>query len=180
VPEVRVVTDSGEALGIMSTRDAQKKADSMGYDLVEISPNAKPPVCKITDYGKHKYNLDKKQKMAKKNQTVIKLKEIKYHANVEEHDYQTKLRHCKEFLEAGNRLKCSLFFRGRENSHRDLGVKLFNRIISDLEALCHVDSPPKIAGRSLAMMLSPLNTQQRIAKEKEIRLREAAASEKED
>ena len=155
VPEVRVIGANEEQLGIIKTKEAMRISREAGLDLVEISPTAKPPVCRITDFGKFKYERDKKEKMAKKKQVVVKLKEIKYHANVEEHDYQTKLRHAKEFLEHGNRVKCSLFFRGRENTHHDIGIALFNRIIVDLEDLAQVDQKPKLAGRSLIMMLSP-------------------------
>ena len=155
VPEVRVIGAKGEQLGVMPTREAQTLARDSGLDLVEISPTAKPPVCRVTDYGKFKYEEEKKKRDSKKKQAVIKLKEIKYHANVEEHDYQTKLRHATDFLEKGNRLKCSLFFRGRENSHHEIGFALFNRIIKDLEHIAQVDQTPRLAGRSLIMMMSP-------------------------
>ena len=156
VPEVRVIGPDNNQLGVMRTKEAMRMARESGLDLVEISPTAKPPVCRITDYGKFKYERDKKQKQAKKKQVVVKLKEIKYHANVEEHDYQTKLRHARDFLEHGNRVKCSLFFRGRENTHHEIGFQLFERIIGDLEDQAQVDQAPKLAGRSLIMMLSPV------------------------
>ena len=144
----------------MPTRKAQDIAKSQGLDLVEISPNAKPPVCKIVEYGRYKYEHDKKKKAAKKNQIQVKVKEVKYHANTDEHDYQTKLRHAHDFLEAGNRVKCSLWFRGRENSHHEIGYELFQRIIKDLEDVATVDQKPRLAGRSLGMLLSPAKQQQ--------------------
>lgn len=130
-------------------------AQQNGLDLVEISPQAKPPVCRIMDYGKFKYERDKKKKEAKKNQASAKLKEIKFHANVDEHDYDTKLRHAKEFLDAGHKVKVSLFFRGRENAHQELGYELMNRVKGDIKDIGQVEQEPRLMGRNLNMMLSP-------------------------
>lgn len=126
-----------------------------GLDLVEVSPTAKPPVCRIMDYGKYKYEQEKKQRQAKKHQAATKMKEIKFHANVAEHDYQTKLRHAREFLEAGHRVKFSLYFRGRENAHRDLGFELMNRVIEDLKETGTVEQTPRMMGRTLFMLMCP-------------------------
>ena len=123
-------------------------------DLVEISPNAKPPVCRIMDYGKYKYDQDKKKKQAKKNQAATKVKEIKFHANVDEHDYQTKIRHAREFLEQGFRVKFSLFFRGRENAHHENGFEVMNRAKVDCEDLGNIEQEPKLSGRSLLMFMT--------------------------
>jgi translation initiation factor IF-3 len=139
----------------METRDAQALARKYGLDLVEVSPTARPPVCRITDYGKYKYELDKKKKIAKKNQVVVKLKEVKFRANTEEHDYNTKLRKARNFIESGNRVKCSLFFRGRENTHHELGFEQFRRIAKDLADIAMVESPARLNGKNLNMMLSP-------------------------
>lgn len=153
--EVRLINHDGSNLGVVDTRDAMDKAKQVGLDLVEISPNAKPPVCRIMDYGKHKYEIDKRKKDAKKKQSVVKVKEVKYHANVEEHDYMTKLRHMRDFLEEGNRVKCTLWFRGRENTHTEIGFELYERIKVDVEDIAHAEQEPKLAGKNLSMLLSP-------------------------
>jgi len=153
--EVRLIGPDGAQIGVLDTRDAMRKAQEFGLDLVEISPNATPPVCRVMDYGKHKFELDKKKKDAKKKQSVVKVKEVKFHANVEQHDYDTKMRHMRDFLEDNNRIKCTLWFRGRENTHTEIGVQLFERIIEDLKDLCFAEQPPKLAGKNLSMLLSP-------------------------
>jgi len=153
--EVRLIGADGQNLGVVDTRDAVSKAQEAGYDLVEISPNADPPVCRVMDYGKHKYELDKRKKDAKKKQSVVKVKEVKFHANVEEHDYATKIRHAREFLEEGNRVKCTLWFRGRENTHTEIGFELYERIKEDIEDIAHAEQEPKLAGKNLSMLLSP-------------------------
>lgn len=135
-----------------------KQAIREGRDLVEISGSAKPPVCKIVDYGKYKYEQRKQKKNAKKKATVVKVKEVKYHANTDEHDYQTKLRHAKKFLDAGNRVKCSLYFRGRENTHHEIGFALFERVMEDLKEYGHAEQKPKLNGKNLSMLVSPLKT----------------------
>ena len=155
--ELRLIDENGEQVGVVSADEARKRAKAVGLDLVEISPSAKPPVCKIMDFGKFKYDVDKKKKEAKKKQAAVKVKEIKYHANVDEHDYQTKLRRAKEFLGEGNRIKCSLFFRGRENAHTEVGVDLFKRIVVDLEPVGKVEQMPRLNGKNLSMLINPLN-----------------------
>jgi len=140
----------------VTSDEARRKAREVGLDLVEISPKAQPPVCKIMDFGKYKYDVDKKKKEAKKKQAAVKVKEIKYHANVDEHDYQTKLRRAKEFLADHNRVKCSLFFRGRENAHTEVGVELFKRIIEDLKEDGKVEQLPRLNGKNLSMLINPL------------------------
>lgn len=139
----------------MPTREALTRAGNLGLDLVEISPNAKPPVCRIMDYGKFKYEKHKKERVAKKNQSHTKLKEIKFHANVAEHDYETKLRHAREFLEQGHRLKFSLYFRGRENAHHELGFEVMNRAAEDLKDHGQIEQPARLQGRSLIMLVYP-------------------------
>lgn len=153
--EVRLISPEGTNVGVVDTRDAMKKAQEFGLDLVEISPNAAPPVCRIMDYGKHKYEIDKRKKDAKKKQSVVRVKEVKFHANVEEHDYETKMRHMREFLDEGNRVKCTLWFRGRENTHTEIGFELYERIKRDLEGLAHAEQEPKLAGKNLSMLMSP-------------------------
>ncbi len=132
-----------------------KQAQLAGLDLVEIAPTAKPPVCRIMDYGKYKYDMDKKQKQQKKHQAATKVKELKFHANVDIHDYETKVRHAREFLEEGHRVKCSLYFRGREGAHRELGFDVMNRVIKDCEDLGFPEQPPRMLGRSIIMLMTP-------------------------
>lgn len=140
-------------LGVIPTSEALKLAFAAGLDLVEISPAANPPVCRIMNFGKFKYEESRKEKMARKQQSGAMVKEIKFHANVEEHDYQTKLRHIHEFLEKGHRVKASLMFRGRENEHRDLGFELFKRLIKDCELFGVPELMPKLFGNSLILLL---------------------------
>ncbi len=155
VPEVRCIDAQGEQIGVIATREALQKAERLGMDLVEVSPTAKPPVCRIMDYGKFKYDQEKKQKHQKKNAAATKVKELKFHANVEEHDYATKVRHARDFLESGNRVKCSLFFRGREGAHQELGFEVMNRVLEDLKDIGNAEQPPRLMGRSIIMLLTP-------------------------
>jgi len=155
VPQVRCIGMNGEMLGVIPTSEALKRAFAAGVDLVEISPSANPPVCRIMNFGKFKYEESRKEKMARKQQAGGQLKEVKFHANTEEHDYQTKLRHIHEFLAKGHRVKSSLMFRGRENEHRDLGFELFKRLIKDCEAAGVAEFPPKLMGNNLMLLLRP-------------------------
>lgn len=128
-------------------------AFAQGLDLVEISPSANPPVCRIMNFGKYKYEESRKEKLSRKQQTSVTLKEMKFHANVEEHDYQTKLKHIHEFLQKGHRVKASLMFRGRENEHRDLGFELFKRLVKDCEPYGTAESSPRLLGNNLFLLL---------------------------
>ncbi len=136
-----------------------RRAKSYGLDLIEISPNALPPVCRIADFGKYKYELTKHEK--EKKQHHMKIKEIKFRVKIGAHDYETKLRHAEEFLEKGNKVKINLQFRGREIAHQDLGLTMMEKIKSDLQGMSLVDLPPKLLGRSINMTLSPLPAQKR-------------------
>jgi translation initiation factor IF-3 len=158
VPEIRCIDEDGEQMGIIRTRDALVRAHETGLDLVEINATAKPPVCRIMDHGKFKYEQDKKKKEQKKKQTVVKLKEVKFHVNVGDHDYETKLRHAFEFLEEGNRVKFSLMFRGRENAHRELGFELMKRIVADISEVATVEQSARLQGRNIFMMVIPKKT----------------------
>ena len=153
VPTVRCVAADGSMLGVVPTREAMKLAQQQGLDLVEVSPNADPPVCRIMDFGKYRYEESIKQKQARKHQHRRAVKEIKYHANVAEHDYQTKLNHARDFLEKGHKVKFSLRFRGRENAHRELGFEMINRVIKDCEDLSTVEMAPRMVGRSVVSLL---------------------------
>ncbi len=141
-------------LGVVETTKAIQQAADIGLDLVEISPNAEPPVCKILDYGKYKYEQQKKASEARKKQRIIELKEVKIRSTTEEHDYQVKLRNAQRFLEAGNKVKFSMRFRGREMAHQDVGLKMMLRLKNDLTELGTPDIEPKMEGRQMIMILS--------------------------
>ncbi|MGJ3352204.1 translation initiation factor IF-3 [Providencia sp. Je.9.19] len=154
--EIRVTGLEGEPLGIMSVREGLTKAEEAGVDLVEISPNAEPPVCRIMDYGKFLYEKSKSQKEQKKKQKVVQVKEIKFRPGTDEGDYQVKLRSLIRFLEEGDKAKVTLRFRGREMAHQQIGLEVLNRIKADLEELAVVESyPSRIEGRQMVMVLSP-------------------------
>ena len=153
--EVRVIVASNnEQLGVLRLDEAIRRARSMGLDLVEIAPNAQPPVCRIVDFGKFRYDLSKQEK--DKKQTTTKVKEIKFRVNIDEHDYLTKVRHAEDFLDKGNKVKVHLQFRGREMAHQELGVLVVKRVREDLAGMAHVDMEPKLVGRAIGMTLSPL------------------------
>jgi translation initiation factor IF-3 len=140
-------------LGVISTQDALRMAQEQQLDLVEISPNADPPVCRIMDFGKFRYQESLKDKEARRHQHRQVVKEMKFHANVGEHDFQTKLAHIKDFLTKGHKVKVSLVFRGRENVHREIGFEVVNRVIKECEGICTVDMTPRMMGRMLIAML---------------------------
>lgn len=155
VNKVRVIGAEGDQLGIMNIRDAQQAADDLGLDLVEISPNADPPVCKILDHGKFKYEQQKKAAEARKKQKTVDVKEIKIRPTIEEHDYQVKLRNARRFLEEGDKVKVVLRFRGREMSHQDLGMEVLTRFKNDLSDIGKVEAEPKMEGRQAMMLMGP-------------------------
>jgi translation initiation factor IF-3 len=155
VPQVRLIDEEGEMQGVMTARDALLRAYAVGMDLLEISPNADPPVCKILDYGKYKYELQKKRNEAKKRQRVIEIKEIKVRPNIDENDYQVKMRAMKTFIEEGDKVKVTLRFRGREMAHQDIGIKVLERIRAELEQTTKVEQMPRMENRQMIMVLSP-------------------------
>ena len=155
-PEVQVISSDGNNLGTIKTREAVEMAKQEGLDLIEISPNANPPVCKIIDIGKYRYDLQKKASKAKKRQKVINLKEIKLRPVTEIHDYNFKLKNAKRFLEKGDKVKFTVKFKGREMQHTHLGNQLMDRIISDTSALGKVEIQPKFEGRQIIMIIQPL------------------------
>ena len=155
VPQVRLIDTTGEQIGIVPTREALRMALEKGFDLVEISPTAKPPVCKIMDYGKYKYELNKKAKSAKKKQHIIQMKEMRLRPKIEEHDYQFKLKHIREFLEKGNKVKVFVEFRGREMAHQELGHKIIQRLEEDLKDLGIIEQKAKMEGRNLSLTFMP-------------------------
>ncbi len=158
-PKVRVVNADGEQLGVMSSRDALIKAKSVGLDLVEIAGQADPPVCKIIDYGKYKYTQAKLKKG--KSKTSTRMKEVKFRVGTGEHDYNIKLGRAETFLEGNHKVRFVLQFRGRENAHKELGFVVLKRIIEDLKTMAAVDQAPRLNGRAVAMILSPLPAHQR-------------------
>jgi len=154
-PQVRLIDQDGEMQGVMSARDAWLRAQSVGLDLLEISPNADPPVVKILDFGKYKYELQKKKNEAKKKQKVIEIKEIKVRPNIDENDYQVKLRAMKSFIEEGDKVKVTLRFRGREMAHQEIGVRVLERIRSEMDPLSKVEQMPRMENRQMVMVLTP-------------------------
>ena len=155
--EVRVVHDKKGSLGIMNIKDAIALAREEDSDLVEIVPNANPPVCKIINYGKYKFELQKKNKEAKKKQKLVQLKEIKMRPQISVHDYNFKMKHIREFLNEGNKVKITIMFRGREMAHTEFGHDLVDKIIKDLENEASTEKPPKMEGRNLSAVLNPVN-----------------------
>lgn len=143
-------------LGIFAIEDAQRVADDAGLDLVEISPQADPPVCKVMDYGKFKYEQTMKAKAARKNQTRVEIKEMKFRPKVDKHDYETKKKHILRFLDAGAKVKVTIMFRGREMAHPDLGLSILERLADDLKDLAVIESQPKLEGRNMHMLIAPV------------------------
>lgn len=155
--EIRVVGAEGEMLGVMSVKQALVLADEAGLDLVEISPNAEPPVCKILDYGKYKYEQQKKAAEARKKQKTVDVKEVKIRPGIDKHDYEVKMRAARKFLENGDKVKVTMRFRGREMAHTDIGMGLLARMVEELSDLGKVDMAPKLEGRQAMMVLSSQN-----------------------
>ena len=158
-PKVRVVNANGEQLGVMSSREALAKAQAVGLDLVEIAGQADPPVCKIIDYGKYKYTQAKLKKG--KSKTSTKMKEVKFRVGTGDHDYNIKLGRAETFLDSNHKVRFVLQFKGRENAHKELGFVVMKRIIEDLKTMAAVDQAPRLNGRAVAMILSPLPAHQR-------------------
>ena len=155
IKEVRLIGAGGEQLGVVSTPDALQKAQEIGLDLVEVASQAKPPVCRIMDYSKYKYDQEKKAKEARKHQRIIHLKEIKIKPNIEEHDYQVKLYHLRRFLTRGDKAKLTMTFRGREMSHMDIGRKVLDRVVSDLVEVGEMEKGPAREGRNIIINFIP-------------------------
>jgi translation initiation factor IF-3 len=152
---VRLIGPAGEQIGVVPTRDALERARAVSLDLVEISPSAHPPVCRIMNYGKFRYEQSKKEKQNRRNAATSKVKEIQLHPSVGDNDYATKIRHLKEFLAEGYRCKVSLFFRGRENAHQELGFEVMSRVLADCNEVGIPEQLPKLLGRSIQMVLMP-------------------------
>jgi translation initiation factor IF-3 len=155
VRSVRLVDAAGEMVGVVSIRDALIAAEEAGLDLVEVSPNADPPVCKILDYGKFKYEAQKRANEARKKQKIIEVKEIKMRPNIDDNDYDVKMRSARRFLEEGDKVKVTMRFRGREMAHQDLGMNVLIKVRDDLVELAKVEQMPKLEGRQMIMVLAP-------------------------
>jgi translation initiation factor IF-3 len=152
---VRLVGVDGEMIGVVPIRQAMTKAEETGFDLVEISPNADPPVCKLLDFGKFKYEQQKKKNEARKRQKIIEVKEIKLRPNIDDHDYQVKMRAATSFLDEGDKVKVTMRFRGREMMHQDIGMNVLMRVKDELDPLAKVEQTPQLEGRQMTMVLAP-------------------------
>ncbi|MGI5891740.1 MAG: translation initiation factor IF-3 [Bacillota bacterium] len=155
VPEVRLVSANGEEQIIISTKEALSRAMDKGLDLVEISPNAKPPVCRIMDYGKYRFDQAKREKEARKNQKVIQVKEVKLRPNIEEHDFDTKAKNAEKFLAMGDKVKLTIMFRGREITHPELGKMLCDKMAVRLEPIANMEKPAKVEGKNMIVIFAP-------------------------
>ncbi|MFO6445950.1 translation initiation factor IF-3 [Erythrobacter sp. NE805] len=155
VPKVRVIDDEGENLGVMYTREAIEQANEKGLNLVEVSPNADPPVCKFLDVGKYRYEAQKKANLARKTQKTQDIKEVKMRPNIDTHDYDVKMRNVHKFIEHGDKVKITLRFRGREMAHQHLGMDLLKKVQDDVAEVAKVEAFPRLEGRQMLMVLAP-------------------------
>ncbi len=153
--KVRVIDENGENLGVMYTREAIEQANEIGLNLVEVSPNADPPVCKVLDVGKHRYEAQKKANAARKTQKTQQIKEIKMRPNIDDHDYDVKMRSVTKFIEEGDKVKMTLRFRGREMAHQELGMNLLKRVQDDTAEIAKIEAYPRLEGRQMLMVLAP-------------------------
>ena len=154
-PQVRLVDENGEQVGVVSTADALRRAENAGLDLMEVSPNADPPVCKILDYGRFRYEAQKKKNEARKKQKIIEVKEIKMRPNIDTHDYEVKMRAIHRFIEEGDKVKVTMRFRGREMVHQELGKQVLDRVREEMEEKAKVEQFPKLEGRQMTMVMAP-------------------------
>ncbi|MBN1561464.1 translation initiation factor IF-3 [candidate division KSB1 bacterium] len=153
-PQVRLIDADGQQIGVVSSSEAMTRAEEAGLDLVELSPNAKPPVCKVMDFGKYKYELAKKEKENRKKQHVIVTKEVRFRPKTDEHDFEFKVRHARKFLEQGNRVKATVMFRGRENAHREYGQRILDKFIEAVEDIAKIEKDTKLEGGQLVLFVT--------------------------
>ena len=156
--QCRLIGVDGSQLGIFAIRDAQRVADDQGLDLVEIAPNAEPPVCRVMNYGKFKYEQEQKAKAARKNQVRVDIKEMKFRPKIDTGDYETKKKHVLRFLASGAKVKITIMFRGREMAHPEIGLNMLEKLAEDLKDVCTVEAQPKLEGRNMHMLVAPLRT----------------------
>lgn len=154
VPRVRLINADGSMVGIVETREARIMAEQQGLDLVEVQPMADPPVCRIMDFGKFRYEESRKERQARKHSHAHAIKEVKFHSSIAEHDYETKISHIRDFLSKGHKVKVTLTYRGRENVHRELGFHLVEQLIKDCQDICNVEAAPRLMGRNLIALLA--------------------------
>ncbi|MFP4623403.1 MAG: translation initiation factor IF-3 [Gemmatimonadota bacterium] len=159
ISPVRVIGDDGEQMGIMPVEEALEAAEERGLDLVEVAPNSRPPVVRIMDYGKYKYEQARKARQAKKKQHSVQLKEVKFRPGIEAHDLEFKLRHARRFLEEGNKVKATMMFRGRQMAHPELGREVLEEVAAELDDVSKVESRPTLEGRNMTMVLAPVKKQ---------------------
>ncbi|MEX0979914.1 MAG: translation initiation factor IF-3 [Gemmatimonadota bacterium] len=157
ISPIRLIDDEGGQVGIVSLEDARERAAAKGLDLVEVAPEARPPVCKLMDFGKFKYEAARKAREAKKKQHVIQVKEVKFRPGIEDHDYAFKTRNARRFLEEGNKVKLTMMFRGRQMSHPEIGMEVLQRVTADLEDIAKVEMNAIREGRTMTMVLAPMN-----------------------
>lgn len=155
MPEVLVIDSDGQKLGVLPTHEALRKALEQNLNLVEVAPNSRPPVCRILDYGKYKYDQKQDQKRKKKNQVVVEIKEVKFRPKIEKHDFEFKLKHVVRFLSEGDKVKATMMFRGRELAHTELGQVMLEKVLAQLEGKVVVEQPPRLEGRNMTMLLAP-------------------------
>ncbi|MCB1050804.1 MAG: translation initiation factor IF-3 [Acidobacteria bacterium] len=155
-PQVRVIGGEGGQVGILTIQEALRMAEESGMDLVEVSPDAEPPVCRILDYGKFRFQQNKKQQDARRKQKTIQVKEVKFRPRIDDHDYMTKQRHIRKFLEAGHKVRALVAFRGREMVHRELGLKILERLIGEITDIGIIEKDPQMEGRQMFMMVAPI------------------------
>ncbi|MGH9968748.1 MAG: translation initiation factor IF-3 [Pyrinomonadaceae bacterium] len=155
VPQVRVIGDEGEQLGVMDVRDAIRAAREKGLDLVEVAPTADPPVCRIIDFGKFQYEAKKKANEAKKKQVTIVVKEVKFRPGTDDHDYNYRMKHAREWLQEGDKVKATIWFRGREMTHRELGARILEKLEHDLEDIGEVEARPRMEGNQMFIIFGP-------------------------
>jgi translation initiation factor IF-3 len=158
ISPIRLIGAEGEQLGIVALDDARDRADEAGLDLVEVAPDSRPPVVKMMDYGKFKYEEQRRARESRKKQHTVQVKEVKFRPGIEEHDYEFKIRHARRFLEEGNKVRLTMRFRGRQITHPELGREVLDRITEDLKELAKVESRPNMEGRTMFMILAPLQT----------------------
>ncbi len=158
ISPVRLIDGEGEQVGIVSLDDAKNRAAESGLDLVEVAPDARPPVCRLMDYGKFRYEAQRKAREARKKQHTVQVKEVKFRPGIEDHDYEFKTRHVRRFLEDGDKVKVTMMFRGRQLSHPELGLEVLERVAAEIEDLGKVETQPTREGRTMSMVVAPLNT----------------------
>ncbi len=167
VREVRLISENGEQLGIVSIREATELAQEKELDLVEVAPSAKPPVCRLMDYGKYKFEQSKREKEARKKQKIISIKEVKMRPNIEEHDFQVKAKNARKFLSGGDKVKLTIMFRGREITHPDIGERLSLKLTEQLSDISAIEKMPKVEGRNMVTILVPRIEQEKNEKKEE-------------